>query len=143
MKLKRINGSLLILILVALGTTCTKSLESEFRFRDEEHVINNSKLMQMYSDSLMIFCEGNYENTLISLKINDRILEDTLTTHEDIGLANVYNAGYRNDINSIEVSLDDSDYLTIPLDKDFKFIVINKIDEKIVVEYLTKYPMYE
>ena len=130
---------------IVLSTTCcsTKERNVETQFRDESRKIESPSLMLEYGDSLMIFFENGFEDTPIRINTDEVVLLDTISTSEDVGLADIKNLGYRNSIKKVSVYINDNEEIKLSVDGSFRFIAINYSPDKILIEYLNKVPLYE
>lgn len=137
--------ALIIWTIILIVVTSCSVKEQTIIYRERNTLrTTTSRLDSLYSDSLMVFFEQGFNNTLIKIKINDETLyKENITTAEEIQLATVKNIGFNKKVQDFSISLNEGKFIPIKIISPFKYVAVNYLEDTVYIDYMVHYPMYE
>ncbi|UII25995.1 hypothetical protein LVD15_22240 [Fulvivirga maritima] len=146
-KIRRIK-SVFLLVGVIVIAQCTVDALKDYEVVETDRKVGSraagSALDKTYQDSLMVFFEQGFNKTTIKIKVGGKeLFKRKITTHEDVGLADVMNVGYSKEVRKFNISIDNGKYIPIKVITPNKYVAINYFGDTVYVDYMKFYPMYE
>ena len=120
-------------------------IEINYSTQKELIVTETSKAFERkYGDSVLVFFESGFDNNYVSVKVdNSTIISKSITTIEDLDFAYFYNIGCVKDITEFRIQIDDAKIIFIEPSMKHKYISINIMGDKVIVDFLNTIPYYD
>jgi hypothetical protein len=132
-----------LVISIAMTSCSVKDQQIVYRDRITPRS-TESRLDSLYRDSLMVFFEQGFNETLVKIRNNiDVVYEGNITTAQELQLATAKNLGSNKEVKEFSISIDRGRYIPIKITGSFKYVAVSYLADTVYIDYMTHYPMYD
>lgn len=120
--------------------------EVEIRYSPIRHIIpskTTEKSRKNYGDSVLVFFEEGFDKDYITVTDSITTVKDVITSNSSLGFARLVPLGRLNNTKTIQFSVNKGQTIAIDINMKHRYVAINFVKNKIIVEILDGFPYYD